>query len=387
MINFSENIPKWGRIASKAGNHRIQEDIEKILVSIFSSCLRTKMERDFDIRYEGYVLKFHMLVTKFLNSCRDDNLDISSCHEDLECFIHHLVLKSVKNLQTQIKNNPESLRKTKKLFKLIPFHLFIPMLKWTNPFRVMEGIVNLSLFQPFGSRNLLQRAISITISFDKTKENIQSLKRKHPKIWRKIRNVISNREVFQSDDIMTPQLILSDKSIPPYFTSNEIANIEDNSSLREEINSLILLETRKKEKETLIELLGDKELTNMIKILVPAIYDPLLRLYNTEDFGSLLQNGINFVKKVIDYEEKDNQSILQDSIISFSSQICQFLLKAFENDKEQSLKFLFKWICQLYKLKDVPFNLEELLGKKNSIDLTEFKVQLEQHIIKAEEKG
>lgn len=61
-------------------------------------------------------------------------------------------------------NSPELFAQAKKIHSLVPYTLLKNVIRIANPAAVMSGVLDLFLAQPFGSRSLLQRMFSMTLS-------------------------------------------------------------------------------------------------------------------------------------------------------------------------------------------------------------------------------
>jgi hypothetical protein len=61
-------------------------------------------------------------------------------------------------------NSPELFAQAKKIHSLVPYTLMKNVIRIANPAAVMSGVLDLFLAQPFGSRSLLQRMFSMTLS-------------------------------------------------------------------------------------------------------------------------------------------------------------------------------------------------------------------------------
>lgn len=61
-------------------------------------------------------------------------------------------------------NSPELFAQAKRIHSLVPYTLLKNVIRIANPAAVMSGVLDLFLAQPFGSRSLLQRIFSMTLS-------------------------------------------------------------------------------------------------------------------------------------------------------------------------------------------------------------------------------
>lgn len=61
-------------------------------------------------------------------------------------------------------NSPELFAQAKRIHSLVPYNLMKNVIRIANPAAVMSGVLDLFLAQPFGSRSLMQRISSMTLS-------------------------------------------------------------------------------------------------------------------------------------------------------------------------------------------------------------------------------
>lgn len=61
-------------------------------------------------------------------------------------------------------NSPELFAQAKRVHSLIPYTIIKNVIRVANPAMVMTGVLELFMAQPFGSRSLLQRIFSMTLS-------------------------------------------------------------------------------------------------------------------------------------------------------------------------------------------------------------------------------
>lgn len=98
----------------------------------------------------------------------------------------------------------ENIANLKRTNMLMPYRAIAQLLKLSNPFAMVKGILDLFLTQPFGRRSLLQRIIASNMNDNakQLQQDINNLEAKigDPALCQKIKNAI---ETPISDDIVT----------------------------------------------------------------------------------------------------------------------------------------------------------------------------------------
>jgi hypothetical protein len=61
-------------------------------------------------------------------------------------------------------NSPELFAQGKRIHSLVPYSLIRQVVRWSDPTRVMSGVLDIFVAQPFGTRSLLQRIFGMAIS-------------------------------------------------------------------------------------------------------------------------------------------------------------------------------------------------------------------------------
>lgn len=89
-------------------------------------------------------------------------------------------------------NSPELFAQAKRIHSLIPYSVLKNVIRIANPAAVMNGVLDLFLAQPFGSRSLLQRVFGLAIndgikSVGKAIDSLAAAKIKDPVLCAKIK--------------------------------------------------------------------------------------------------------------------------------------------------------------------------------------------------------
>ncbi|KAG0004857.1 hypothetical protein BGZ80_008916 [Entomortierella chlamydospora] len=125
---------------------------------------------------------------------------------------------------------------------LMPYRAMWGILKVSNPVAIMKGIMDLFLAQPFGSRSLIQRIISVNIQEEITeyKKDVTQLEASinDPGLCEKIRNyvyapkavvekIFSNVDLYDITDVNLVMDVLKSDQIQPLLQAGQIQRVFD----------------------------------------------------------------------------------------------------------------------------------------------------------------
>ncbi|CAG8436660.1 6376_t:CDS:10 [Ambispora gerdemannii] len=226
----------------------------------------------------------------------------------------------------------ENLAQLKRVHSLMPYKALRGILKISNPLLLMKAMLNLFMAQPFGSRSLLQRMISMNLSEEikEIEKDINSLQEKHnvPEICQKIQNYVYASPSIQSaireeadkenkDTISFIRTILASRSLEPQVKTeriDEFSKVHEKTghSKKNILKKLMLLYIRKRDKEMMIDLLFQGVTGNLLRDLISIFYEPLARVYKTANIGESLPDLSDFVDDLIKVvEQAENKAIIQ----------------------------------------------------------------------------
>lgn len=134
-------------------------------------------------------------------------------------------------------NSPELFAQARRIHSLIPYSIMKNVIRIANPAAVMSGVLDLFLAQPFGSRSLMQRIFSMTLSdgIKTFQRSIDSLVARinDPILCAKIhrfcdadqetKEIIRQEAVVEDIDLMVA--ILRSELIPPELTPDQIGKV------------------------------------------------------------------------------------------------------------------------------------------------------------------
>eukprot|EP01132_Coremiostelium_polycephalum_P007655 gene7655-9417_t len=234
--------------------------------------------------------------------------------------------------------DPKQVKKIKRLYMVTPVKAIRASLAIANPITLLKGIILLFLAKPFGSRNLIQTITSVIVESGKTdkttkkayqtaEQDLQCFKPNIRKLLlQKMKNFVYNMNQIQGPD----------GKVIPYFKDmpDAIAILQYQwpgsppvdpdviSQLGEEhfksLFEYVKLEKRKKEKNDFVEILGNDEMIEIIRELLPVLYEPLGKLFCKANIGYHFEKLAYVIKKLViaaetgELEEDDDDLELQE---------------------------------------------------------------------------
>ncbi|KAF2073205.1 hypothetical protein CYY_005487 [Polysphondylium violaceum] len=215
--------------------------------------------------------------------------------------------------------DPKQVQKMKRLYMITPIKAIKASLAIANPVTLLKGIIIMFLAKPFGSRNLIQTICSVMVEGGKTDKiskkaykdaeaqlsNLKSHVKKQ--VLNKVKGFVANMHqisdsngqpitVFKEMPSVITILQYQWPSSPP-LDSSVISQLEE-----EQFKSLFeyaKLEKRKKEKNDFVEILGNDEMIDIIRELLPVLYEPLGKLFCKANIGHHFEKLAHVIKKTI----------------------------------------------------------------------------------------
>ncbi|GAM27005.1 hypothetical protein SAMD00019534_101800, partial [Acytostelium subglobosum LB1] len=232
--------------------------------------------------------------------------------------------------------DPKQLQKMKKLYTITPIKAIRASLTIANPITLLKGFIALFLAKPFGARNLIQTFTSVLVESGKTEQILKKAQKdaeislqSHPNknarklLIGKMKGFVMNIDKIQSFDgkpIATFKEVPEPIQIMQYqWPSSPSMDPDLISTLTEEHFTLLFeyvkMEKRKKEKDDFIEVLGNEEMIEIIRELLPVLYEPLGKLFTKANIGYHFERVAHCIKKIItvaefgELKEEDDQDL------------------------------------------------------------------------------
>ncbi|KAI9796213.1 MAG: hypothetical protein M1825_000862 [Sarcosagium campestre] len=275
-------------------------------------------------------------LTKLFQEIREkDKLeDLSVQYKKFAEWLRIEVAATVYHLFLAEDNSPELFASVKRIHSLIPYTLLKNVIRIANPAMVMTGVLDLFLAQPFGSRSLMQRIFSMTLSesIKSFQKSVDALTAKigDPVLCDKIKHFtqaeeetkdIIRREAAAEDMDIVVALLRSEliepeldpEQIGKIFNayvawSNAIENVDDEmkagAQLFAYLKQLLKLYTRQRDKAMMSSVIEETVTLHLFRDLFTIFYEPLIRVYKSAnvynsvtDFAVFADDAIRVVER------------------------------------------------------------------------------------------
>ncbi|CAK9782241.1 hypothetical protein CC85DRAFT_282255 [Cutaneotrichosporon oleaginosum] len=247
----------------------------------------------------------------------------------------------------------------KRMHGIMPYFMLKGILKISNPIAMIRGVLDLFLARPFGGQSLLQRMFSQSLTEDVRylAEDIQAVQDKidDPVLCQKIEQYVMApfdiQEIFRSDAVAenldllvvilrSPDMpALSRPQMQRVFRASrayreyktwqaDLSDSDDDDGpdnddawLFEDLNILMKLMMRKKEKEAMISLIFEGVTAELLKDIITIFYSPLAQVYKAAsiadslgDLQAFINDMIRTVEQVEELSQEDPQRTVQTFI-------------------------------------------------------------------------
>ncbi|KAI8388420.1 uncharacterized protein BYT42DRAFT_559997 [Radiomyces spectabilis] len=213
----------------------------------------------------------------------------------------------------------ENIASLKRTHSLMPYRAVAQILKFSNPFSMVKGVLDLFLAQPFGGRSLFQRIILANMH-DEAKElqkNIEELEKSinDEPLCQKLRNAVDteappynqrNGPVHKRPITETLD-VLRNEDIAPVLSADQIMKVAFANDARQTESRLLvkklyqlwLLYARKREQEIMMTLVFQGVTGELLKEIFAIFYQPLAQVYKAANIGDSIQHLAAFIEDLI----------------------------------------------------------------------------------------
>jgi hypothetical protein len=291
----------------------------------------------------------------------------------------------------------ENVANLKRTHSLMPYRTIAQILKLSNPFSMVKGVLDLFLAQPFGGRSLFQRyvkkkkkkktkyictikntdascfRIMLTNMNEQTKElskDIEELQIKinDPPLCEKIANAVKTElpacvSLGKSTPINETLELLKNPAIEPVLTPQQIIKVAfanqpgkvESRELVENLYKLWIMYARKQEQEVLMSLIFQGVTGEIIKDLFAIFYEPLAQVYKAANIGDTIGHVSGFVSDLIEVVDKldveDATNTAQpfiDLVQRHEDEFYQFVHNVHAQDKSKLFDNLLGYVDSLF---------------------------------------
>lgn len=243
----------------------------------------------------------------------------------------------------------DSLASLKRLHGIMPYFMLKGILKISNPMAMIRGILDLFLARPFGGQSLLQKMFSTSLTEDLRylAEDIAAVQDKidDPVLCQKVEQYVRSsweaQEVYRKEAVSENcELLVAILRSPeaPSLSRGQIQRVfrasrayrewkaeqaeyddsddeegpdNDDAWLFEDLNILLKLMTRKKEKEAMLALIFEGVTAELLKDIITIFYAPLATVYKAASIADSLGDLQAFINDMIRTVEQVEECKLQ----------------------------------------------------------------------------
>ncbi|CAO3640957.1 unnamed protein product [Cunninghamella blakesleeana] len=313
----------------------------------------------------------------------------------------------------------ENRNQLKKTHAFLPYRTLSTLLRFSNPIKMVKGMLDLFLARPFGGSSLMQRVISLNLQeeIDSIQKDIKELEDKiDPMICNKLKQaVLTERKFEEHDDLEGLSskdallFILKHSDIQPILTANQLQSIkmEEGADIQKtngaifwkDVQRIWYLYGKRQDQEQWMDLLLQGSTGILLQSIVSILYSPLAEIYQAADLAKTLYDLKEFMEDLIsvvqqieqkqqENEElflvssKENTQLFIDLIYRHQSSFYQFVHKVHTQSKStlftDLIEFADHWLKQIQK-QGLSSPSSSSLKRKWKIDEFWDKVALNQH--------
>ncbi|RKF61561.1 PX domain-containing protein [Golovinomyces cichoracearum] len=270
-------------------------------------------------------------LSKLLQEVREKSTiqDLSFQHQKFAEWLRIEVAATLYHIFLAEDNSPEIYDQAKKIHSMIPYTIIKNAIRIANPAAVMASILDLFLAKPFGTRSLMQRIFSFTLSdgirtlqknistiLSQINETIFSEKlKKFCDAEEEIKDMIRKRSQDEKEDIIVT--IMRSELFSPKLSSGKISKIVKsniawknaidniNDEIKEEavqfshLKQLLKLYTRQRDKAMMLSMIEEPVTLQLLKDLFTIFYEPIVRVYKTANIHNRVVDFSDFVDDMI----------------------------------------------------------------------------------------
>ncbi|KAI5850207.1 hypothetical protein DFP73DRAFT_538588 [Morchella snyderi] len=303
--------------------------------------------RELDVYMESFrreIVESNGLTKLFAEIRQKDKLaDLSIQYKKFAEWLRIEVAATIYHLFLAEDNSSELFAQGKKIHSLIPYTVLKNVIRIANPAAVMSGVLDLFLATPFGSRSLMQRVLSMAIGdgIKQLQKSIDSLTLDiaDPVFCTKLKGFTEAdeevkqqiREDAEADRVDIIVAILRSEYIQPELEpkqietvfnayvawNNAVENVQDDmrasAQLFAHLKQLLKLYTRQRDKNMMLEMIGEPVTLQLFRDLFTIFYEPLIRVYKSANVYNSVTDFSIFIDDIIKVVEKaQNQDMSSD---------------------------------------------------------------------------
>ncbi|KAK9377360.1 uncharacterized protein V1513DRAFT_97151 [Lipomyces chichibuensis] len=299
-------------------------------------------------------------------------------------------------------NASELLAQMRRIHRMMPYALLKNVIRFSNPVSMMKAMLDLFLAQPFGQKSLLQRILYIALYEDvkvqeraiqvvrKRIENDELCDRiqKYVNAEQDIRDQINWEAEDEEIDIIVAIVKTDEIDLPvdPRIVGDVInswiawniavedvtVEIDDNTRFFSNLKTLLKLMIRKRDKDMVLSLSGERVTVELLKDLFTMFYQPLVRVYKSASVHNSVSDVAAFVDDLIKTVDECEDGVNLDA---------NALVQKFVDLCERHQESFYRFVHEVHIHDNGLFTklmlwIEEILrflrdGPKSTIDMNE----------------
>jgi Domain of unknown function in PX-proteins (DUF3818)/PX domain len=280
------------------------------------------------VESNGLTKLFHEIRTK------DKIEDLSTEYQKFAEWLRIEVAATIYHLFLAEDNSPELFAQAKRIHSLLPYGLMKNVIRIANPAAVMSGVLDLFLAQPFGSRSLLQRILTMTLhdgirAFQKSIDSLVT-KIDDPILTAKLKHFVDADENVRNDlrseavadEVDLVVVILRSDQFKPELKpeqigrafnayvawNNAVDNVDDEMKQGAEffahLKQLLKLLTRQRDKTMMLNMIEEPTTLQLFRDLFTIFYEPLIRVYKSANVYNSITDFADFATDAISVVER-----------------------------------------------------------------------------------
>ncbi|CAN8098907.1 unnamed protein product [Discula destructiva] len=275
-------------------------------------------------------------LTRLFQEIKDKETiqDLSIQYQKFAEWLRIEVAATIYHLFLAEDNSPELFAQAKRIHSLIPYTIIKNIIRVANPAAVMSSILDVFLAQPFGTKSLMQRILSLALN-----DGIRSMQKSIDAVAAKIDDAVfvsklteysiaedhvklAIRQEALDENVDLVVTVLRSDVLQPALTGEQIQrlynayvafnsaieNVDDElkqgARLFSYLKTLMKLQTRQRDKQMMLSLIEEKVTLQLLRDLFTIFYEPLVRVYKSANvYGSVTDFAV-FMDDMIQVVEK-----------------------------------------------------------------------------------
>ncbi|KAL8690086.1 MAG: hypothetical protein Q9224_004491 [Gallowayella concinna] len=272
---------------------------------------------------------------------KDRIADLSTEYQKFAEWLRIEVAATIYHLFLAEDNSPELFAQAKRIHSMLPYTALKQVIRFANPAVVMNGVLDLFLAQPFGTRSLAQRVLGLALNdgikaFQKSIDGLVA-KINDDVFCEKLKSFVNANEDIKNsvrseavvDGVDLVVAILKSEEIKPELSpeqvgkafnayvawNNAVENIDDEmksgAELFAQLKQLLKMYTRQRDKAMMLSVIEESVTLQLFRDLFRIFYEPLVRVYKSANVYNSVTDFAAFMDdmfQVLDLAQRQDVS-------------------------------------------------------------------------------